>query len=301
VHKPVLFNEVIDYISPVSGGIYIDCTLGRAGHARGLLAKSAPDGKLIGIELDPFMFELAAAALEECGHSPHSSQRYSLINDNYINLPVVLAELGVQAVDGIVFDLGVATEHFLHAERGFSLQREGPLDMRLSPGLRLTAAQIVNKWTPERLADILFQYGEERRSRQIAREIVKARKREKIQTTSQLAGIVVRALAGSYKGRHFRVHPATRTFQALRIAVNNELENVEAGLTTAARYLRPGGRICAISFHSLEDRIVKNVFRSAEQLKVITKKPVRPTAKETADNPRARSAKLRVAEKISEQ
>lgn len=313
MHKPVMLEEVIRYISPKSPGVYVDATVGSGGHAEKILKESSPKGKLIGIDIDPYMLSVAGRRLKKFG------KRCILIENNFLNLGELLSRLNITEADGIIFDLGVATEHFMLPERGFSFQREGPLDMRLSPGGKLTALHIVNEWEPEELAGILRQYGQERRARRIVKSIITERKRKRITTTSQLAKIIERATFPYRKKSKvpgYRIHPATKTFQALRIAVNNELKNIEEALPVAVDFLKTGGRLCVISFHSLEDRLVKDTFRSLAKtcicppevpmcicgrkpkIKVVTKKPVVPKEGEIDENPRARSAKLRVVEKI---
>ena len=332
-HKSVLLEEVIRYISPKSPNIYVDATVGSGGHAERLLGKSNPKGKLIGIDVDPYMLGIANKRLKKFG------KKCILIEDNFVNLAEILSGLNITEVDGIVFDLGVSTEHFMFPERGFSIQREGPLDMRLGPHGKLTAEYIVNEWEPEELRSILYRYGEESQAKKVTRYIIEERKKGRITTTTQLAEIVARAILPSRKrpkvpgyrtcppklasakaplSRRWRrrIHPATKIFQALRIAVNDELKNIERALPVAVGLLRIGGRLCVISFHSLEDRLVKNTFRTLAKpcicppelprcicghkpkIKIITKKPVVPTKDEIAGNPRARSAKLRVVERI---
>lgn len=290
-HKSVLSDEVIKFLSPKSGGIYVDATVGGGGHAERLLEESSPFGRLIGIDIDPAMLEIARARLARFG------DRCFLVNGNYIELREMLHEINVKEADGIILDLGVSTEHFTDPNRGFSILRDGPLDMRFSPTVRLTAGEIINRWRPENLIKILYQYGEERRAKIIVRFIVEERKKKRIGTTGQLAELIVKAVGRSRIGK---LHPATRTFQALRIAVNDELNNIEKALPIAVELLKQGGRLCVISFHSLEDRIAKNIFRnlSSSMVEIITKKPVTPAREELICNPRARSAKLRVVERI---
>ncbi|MBI3738718.1 MAG: 16S rRNA (cytosine(1402)-N(4))-methyltransferase RsmH [Chloroflexi bacterium] len=301
-HKPVLYKEIIHALQPKRSGRYIDGTLGAGGHARGILEACAPDGRLLGLDLDPQALALARENLAPYG------ERVVLVQASYVSLLDVLHSLGWNSVDGIVLDLGVSSMQLDAPERGFSFQTDAPLDMRFNPDLGLTAAQLVNTTPEAELADLLFKYGEEPRARKIAGMIVQARP---ITTTKPLADIVKRAYPG-----HSRVHPATRTFQALRIAVNDELSVLENALPNAVAALRSGGRLAVISFHSLEDRIVKDFFRreSKDQinppyeriyeverkavLKEINRKPITPDEDEIEQNPRARSAKLRVAEKL---
>ncbi|MEX1143311.1 MAG: 16S rRNA (cytosine(1402)-N(4))-methyltransferase RsmH [Anaerolineales bacterium] len=302
-HQPVLYQEVLAYLQPHAGGRYVDGTLGLGGHAAGVLQASGPDGRLLGLDVDPQALSLAAQRLAEFG------QRASLVRGSYARLAEHLAAAGWELVDGILLDLGASSLQFDRAERGFSFQQEGPLDMRFDPQDALTAGQIVNEWSEEDLADILFQFGEERKSRKVARAIVKARP---LKTTAELAAVVTTALGGRRSG----LHPATRSFQALRIAVNRELDSLAVSLPQAVTALTPGGRLAVISFHSLEDRAVKSFMRRESRdcicppgqpicncghvasIKEMTRRPVRPGEHEDQDNPRARSARLRVAERL---
>lgn len=291
-HVSVLPDAVLDGLSPQPGGRYIDATLGGGGHAAALLEASAPDGCLLGIDTDPAALAAAARRLEPFG------ARATLVRGNFRDLESLARQAGFAEVQGILMDLGVSSHQIDTAERGFSFQADAPLDMRLDPHGPTTAADLVNQ-TPEReLADILYHYGEEHASRRIARFIAEARRSRPLERTGELAELVVRALGG----RRGKIHPATRTFQALRIAVNRELESLEAVLPQAVGLLAPGGRLALISFHSLEDRIVKQFFRAqsgGEQpaLRLITKKPIEAGEPEVRINPRSRSAKLRVAER----
>ncbi len=280
-HTPVLIEEVVALLQPRGGALYVDATVGGGGHAEAILRAAAPDGRLIGLDWDEEALAASRERLKEWG------ARVRLVRANFAELDEALMNEGVTTVDGIVFDLGVSSRQFDEPSRGFSFLREGPLDMRMDRSTGRTAAEVVNTASEKELADIFFRFGEERRARAIARRIVAARP---IETTTQLANLIGRRRGG--------IHPATRVFQALRIYVNNELENLKRGLAAATRVLKPGGRIAVISFHSLEDRIVKRHFRETPSLRVITRKPVRPTEQEIERNPRARSAKLRVAEKM---
>lgn len=292
-HTPVLIKEVVTQLRPHRGGLYVDCTVGGGGHAAELLRACGPDGQLIGIDWDEEAIPQAREALSEFG------ARVQLVRANYVELDRVLMSLGVTTVDGVLFDLGVSARQFDEPARGFSFLREGPLDMRMSRQLGASARDVLRSASLEELAAIFLNYGEERRARAIAREIVRQRQRGAIETTTQLARLVERVL-GPKRGR---THPATRVFQALRIAVNNELQNLRRGLEVAVGLLKPGARMAVISFHSLEDRIVKRFFLERSRgespsLRVVTRKPVTAGAEELRANPRARSAKLRVAEKI---
>jgi len=274
---------------------YLDCTVGRCGHAAEILAASAPDGIVIGIDRDPGAIEADRALLAQFG------SRLVLIKGNFVDLKRHLAERGISQVNGVLFDLGVSSPQIDDPARGFSFQAEGPLDMRMDPSSGRTAADIVNGAGESDLADMIYQFGEERYSRRIARAIVRSRAARPLRTTSELVSVIESSVPGAY--RRGRIHCATRTFQALRIAVNRELEHLEPALRDAVDVLTPGGRLCVISFHSLEDRIVKRTFRalSGSTLAVLTKKPQVPGDEEIARNPRARSAKLRVAERTTEE
>ncbi|MEN8240544.1 MAG: 16S rRNA (cytosine(1402)-N(4))-methyltransferase RsmH [Chloroflexota bacterium] len=302
-HHPVLYQQIITAIQPASGGIYIDGTLGAGGHAAGILTHSQPDGRLLGLDVDPVALEIAAQSLAGF------EDRAILAQASYTEMQEQASAIGWLQVNGIVLDLGASSMQFDTAERGFSFLHDGPLDMRFDPTLPITAADIVNHWNAVEIADGLYKYGEEKRSRQIARAIVEHRP---IESTRQLASLIKKIAKQSKK---IRLHPATRTFQALRIMVNHELDRIGQVLPIAIDLLVPGGRLAVISFHSLEDRIVKNVFRDASKVlrdevhpmapeirpalvKLVTRKPIIPEEEEVAENPRARSAKLRVIEKL---
>jgi 16S rRNA (cytosine1402-N4)-methyltransferase len=282
-HVSVLFQQVIEWLAPRDGGRYIDATLGAGGHAAGILDAAAPTGQLLGLDADPNALAVAAQTLSRYG------ARAQLSHSNFEHLSAVAAIRGYVPADGIVLDLGLSSMQLGDAARGFSFQTDGALDMRFDPGAETTAADLVNTLAEKDLANLIFEYGEERASRRIARAIVYARP---LRTARQLADVLERAL-----GRRGRIHPATRTFQALRIAVNRELLVLDRVLPQVVETLKSGGRIAIIAFHSLEDRRVKNYFRESEQLRVLTKHPIQPTDEEIAVNPRSRSAKLRVAER----
>ena len=285
-HRAVLLNEALSYLDPRAGRRFIDATFGGGGHTQALLERTAPDGAVLALDLDD-------AALEN-GRTLQSAygSRLTLVKANFRDIQAVAQAQGFMDADGILADIGVSSTMLDDPARGFSFMREGPLDMRMDRSQPLTAAEIVNTYKEKELADILYIYGEERRSRPIAHSIVRARP---LATTSDLSRAVVRVLGSP---RYGRIHPATRTFQALRIAVNAELENLQFFLNSAPGCLRPGGRVAVITFHSLEDRIVKNSFRaSVVPGKALTKKVVTATDEEVESNPRARSAKLRVWEK----
>jgi len=343
VHQPVLLREVLEYLGCAEGGVYVDGTVGEGGHSERILEKSSPTGRLIGIDLDEHILQKAAARLERFG------SRVQLIRNNFKNIKQILNERGLSQIDGFLADLGISSYHLESPQpeslsassaeggRGFSFQRDEPLDMRLDRRNPLTAAMIVNQSAEEELARIIWEYGEERWSRKIARAVCSYRKKTPISTTGQLAEIVRHAVPAQFRFRRppqgaVKIDPATRTFQALRIAVNQELEGLDQAIRDAVDFLRPGGRICIISFHSLEDRIVKRCFRSLSRaqepffpgygpgrrmdvdhetgrsekipslatVKILTPKPVMATQEEIEANPRARSAKLRVAEKCGQ-
>lgn len=302
-HQPVLYNEIIHALQPQSSNSYVDGTLGAGGHARGILEASSPDGRLLGMDVDPQALAVARERLAEFG------SRAVIIQASYTTLSEQLHKLGWDKVDGILLDLGLSSMQLDTPERGFSFRADAPLDMRFDPRNPVTAADLVNTLPEKDLADLIYQYGEERRSRQIARAIVRARP---IETTQELAQLVARVV----RGRRQEIHPATKTFQALRIAVNQELEALETVLPQAVAALSPGGRLAVIAFHSLEDRAVKQFFRQESRdcicpprqpvctcghvatIREITRRPVMAREEEVEQNPRARSARLRVAEKI---
>lgn len=295
-HTPVLLAEVIAALAPRPGGRYLDATVGGGGHALAVLQAAQPGGVLLGIDADPAALAATAERLAEAG----LSQQAVLRHGSFADLAVLAAEAGFAAFDGILFDLGVSSYQLDTPERGFSFAADGPLDMRLDPTQGPTAADLVNRLSERELAGIIFQYGEEHAARRIARAIVERRRSQPFQSTADLAAVVARAVGG----RHGRIHPATRTFQALRIAVNHELDRLAAALPQAVALLALGGKLAVISFHSLEDRIVKQFLRAeaageAPRLAIITKKPVVASDTEVAANPRARSAKLRVAVRIA--
>ena len=287
VHRPVLLDEVIDWMAPREGAILVDGTAGAGGHAVELARRVGPGGRLIGLDRDPEMLAMAGEAVE--------GLPATLIRASYSDLPDVLDDLGIETVDGILLDLGLSSDQLSWTRRGFSFAADGPLDMRFDPDAEETAADLVNRLDADALADVLYQYGEERHSRRIARRIVESRRVEPIRTTARLAEIVRKSVPGKWGP----IDPATRTFQALRIRVNRELEHLEAAMEDLPDCLGPGGRLVVISFHSLEDRRVKHAFRDDPRLEVLTRKPVSASADEVRQNPRSRSAKLRAAERCS--
>jgi 16S rRNA (cytosine1402-N4)-methyltransferase len=312
-HLPVLYQDIINALNPRSGGRYVDCTLGAGGHSWGILEKSSPRGQLLGLEIDPSAMELARSHLSVYG------ERVILVRASYTELILQLAKLGWESVDGMLFDLGLSSMQLDTGSRGFSFTYDAPLDMRFDRENPITAGKLVNDLSEDELGSLIYNFGEERYARQIAHSIINSRP---ILTTGQLAKLVVeiykrkRTVGKRTKEANESIHPATRTFQALRIAVNKELESIEAVLPDAINALTTGGRLAVISFHSLEDRIVKHVFRQESRdcicppnipicicghratIREITRKPIRPTIEEIEKNPRARSARLRIAEKI---
>lgn len=296
-HVPVFAEEVLFWLMPQKPMVILDCTVGYGGHAEILLKNSDSATRLIGLDQDPQAIAFSQERLMEFGG------RVMLKKGNYRDMKSHLTEMGVSKVGGVLFDLGASSPQLDDPARGFSFRQDGPLDMRMDQTSGMTAAALVNGSQEHDLADIIFQYGEERYSRRIARAIVRERAQGPIETTGALASVIAGAVPSAY--RHGRIHCATRTFQALRIAVNRELDGLAPSLLDAADLLAPGGRMCAISFHSLEDRIVKHTLRSLAQgpdarLSLLTKKPILPSEQECRTNPRARSAKLRVAERLPE-
>ena len=287
IHIPVLLEEAIQLLAPVDGGIYVDGTLGLGGHTEKILQSCSPSGRVIGFEWDANALELATKRLTPFG------QRFSAQHRSYSEMMVGLTEMGIQRVDGVLLDLGVSSLQFDNKTRGFSFQADGPLDMRMDRRRHSTAEKIINNFSKDDLADIFYYFGEERQARRIATHIVEERKKEHISTTSHLAHIVSSAIPKKFHPR--RIHVATKVFQALRIAVNEELDNLTKILDFITNILKPGGRVCIITFHSLEDRLVKWKFRDNPLLDILTKKPVTPGDEEIKLNPRARSAKLRAA------
>jgi 16S rRNA (cytosine1402-N4)-methyltransferase len=304
VHVPVLLDEVIAGLQARRGGYFVDCTVGLGGHAAAILEKISPSGRLLGIDADPEAIKISQDKLSDYGEA------VTLVNDNFVNLEAISRRYHFHPVDGILFDLGVSSLQLDTAERGFSFQLDAPLNMRFNPGQGLTASDIVNSFSEQELAKLIERYGEERHSRRIARHVVQNRP---IATTVELARLVEQA----FGGKRAKIHPATRTFMALRIAVNSELQNLELSLKQTLNLLRPEGRLTVISYHSLEDRIVKQFMRYAASscicppgtvicrcghvptLKLISRKVIKPTSLEIESNHRSRSAKLRIAERLN--
>ncbi|WP_333784255.1 16S rRNA (cytosine(1402)-N(4))-methyltransferase RsmH [Thermocrinis sp.] len=286
MHKPVLLEEATDLLLGGGGKLFVDCTVGLGGHAKRVLQKN-PQAFLIGIDRDPFALEIAKENLKEF------ERRFSLYKANYSDFDLVLEEEGITLVDGFLFDLGVSM-YQLKSPRGFSFHRDDPLDMRMDPEDRLTAYEVINRYSEKELERIIREYGEEKKAKAIAKAIVLQRSKKPIETTKELADIVLSVLK-----RRGKIHPATKVFQAIRIEVNRELEHLKIALEKVPAYLRSGGRLVVISFHSLEDRIVKNFFKEhSNQFKILTKKPITPKREEVMQNPASRSAKLRAGVKI---
>jgi len=293
-HVPVLLKEAIEFLNIKRGGTYIDATVGLGGHSYEIAKRLGAPGHLIGLDKDPAALALAQAKLGGVGVSPADWPSIELRHGSFGSL---VKDLPPKSIDGLLADIGVSSLQLNDAARGFSFQAEGPLDMRMNPQAELTAEQVVNEVDEVTLANLIYEFGEERRSRRIARAIVRSRP---ISTTAQLAA-VISAAARPMNQAERRIHPATRTFQALRIFVNRELDELRELLTAAPQLLKPGGRLVIISFHSLEDRIVKDAFREGAKLghyELLTKKPVTATEEEIDRNPRSRSAKLRAAERV---
>ena len=289
MHIPVLIDEIIQYLNPQPDENFVDCTLGFAGHSKAILEKTKPNGRVLGIEWDSEVCQ----RIEKEG-----IERLIVTNDSYANLKEIAEQNNFQPVNGILLDLGMSSWDLEQSGRGFSFQKDEPLDMRYA-AQSLTAEEIINKWPEQEIAEILRDYGQERFAKNIARKVVEVRLQQPIETTFQLVEVIRKSFPRSY--RFGKQHFATKTFQALRIAVNSELENLKVVLPQAVELLTEGGRLVIISFHSLEDRLVKNFLKEEQQkntLKILTKKPITASASEIASNPRAHSAKLRAALKL---
>lgn len=288
LHTPVLLDEVLEWLRPPVGGTVVDGTLGGGGHARALAHRVGPAGLVIAIDRDPAALDAAQQRLV--------GLPIRLVQANFCDLPEVLHQLDISEVDAVLLDLGVSSDQLADPSRGFSFSADGPLDLRFDPTEGEPAWRLLNRLSAQHLAELLQQYGQERHSRRIARAIVQRRRAGPIKRARELAELVRKCVPAPRGGQ--RLDPATRTFQALRIAVNQELKSLEIALRRIPEALRPGGRLAVISFHSLEDGRVKRAFREDSRYKALTRKPVRPSAQEVADNPRARSARLRVAERV---
>ena len=308
IHTPVLLQLVIDFLRIQPAGVYVDCTLGLGGHTEAIAEIMGPEGKVIGIDRDEEALELARGRLKRFG----SAIEY--VHGNFTELERILVERELDDVDGILMDIGLSSYQLSVPERGFAFSVEGPLDMRMDQRDELTAAAVVNEYPEDEIARIIWRFGEEKFSKRVAAAVVKYREKTKIESTTQLAAVVSGAIPPRFHSR--KIHPATRTFQALRIFVNGELENLSNALSDAIKFLKPGGRLVVIAFHSLEDRIVKQMFRKSAGgcicppsfpvcrcdnksiVRVLTKRPVTADAGEVSRNPHSRSAKMRVCEKI---
>ena len=295
IHTPAMADEVLEYLDLRPGKVIVDATVGTAGHSFAILERILPGGGLLAIDRDETSLAVARERLSKFGSA------FKLIHGNFVDIDTLLENQGVKSVDGILFDLGISTFQLLDPSRGFSFQGDGPLDMRMDKDSYISAYDLVNNLNEEELSTLLWNFGEERWHSRIARLIVQERDKEPITTTTQLANIVARSIPPRYRQRHYRIHPATRTFQAVRIAVNRELEILETAVNKAIAILSKKARICVISFHSLEDRVIKFAFRKAESeglINIITPKPLTPRVQEVENNPASRSSKLRVAERI---
>jgi 16S rRNA (cytosine1402-N4)-methyltransferase len=295
LHIPVMLHEVIDNLKLKPGQLIVDATIGTGGHAFEILKSITPAGRLIGIDRDEESLCVARKKLSDF------SSNCEFMHANFVDLDAVAAGLGIDKIDGIIFDLGISTFQLFDAQRGFSFQEEGPLDMRLDKGSYISAYDLVNNLNESEISNMLWSFGQERWHNRIAHLLIEERKTKPISTTRQLADLVMRAIPHRYRRSYYRIHPATRTFQAVRIAVNRELEIIESAIKKAVAILRKQARICVISFHSLEDRAVKHTFRQLKAdglINIITPKPLTPMAGEVEANPSSRSSKFRVAERI---
>ena len=290
IHCSVLLDECVEFLNPQNGKVYMDGTLGLGGHTEAILQACGPDGRVIAFDRDGAAIEKSQERLA------HYGDRLSIVRRNFSEINQGLLEVGIDKVDGILIDIGLSSLQLDIGGRGFSFQQDEPLDMRMDIRQDVTAASILADCTEEELADIFYYYGEEKQARRIASFIVEARKHQAIETSKQLVHVIARAVPKRFQPK--RKHVATLVFQALRIAVNTELENLATILEDGVDHLVPGGRFCVISFHSLEDRMVKRKFREDDRLRVVTRKPVMATSVEKEINPRSRSARLRVAERL---
>jgi len=293
LHTPVMLTEILHYLNLSPGKVIVDATVGMGGHSNAILEQILPGGKLIGIDRDQESIELARKNLSAYAGA------CKFVHGNFNDINIILQGLNISRIDGIMFDLGVSSFQLSEPERGFSFQQEGPLDMRLDRNSYISAYDLVNNLNEEEISALLWNFGQERWHNRIARYLVQARQNHPIATTKDLSELVIRAIPSRY--RSYNIHPATRTFQALRLAVNRELEALEAAIHKAVRFLDKGARMCVISFHSLEDRIVKLSFKnlaSKGMLGIVTPKPITTQDQEIKDNPSSRSAKLRVAERL---
>jgi len=295
LHIPVMLDEILDYLKLAPGKTVVDATIGTAGHASTIIEHILPGGRLIGIDRDEESLAIAGERLN------NYSDACTLVHANFVDLDTVLKSLNIKKVDAVLFDLGISSFQLQDPRRGFSFQSEGPLDMRLDRASYISAYDLVNNLNEDEISTMLWNFGQERWHNRIAHLLVQERERHPIATTQQLADIVVRSIPYRYRHRYYRIHPATRTFQAVRIAVNRELEILETSINKAISLLQKKARICILSFHSLEDRAAKLAFRKAASeglINIITPKPQTPTISEIGSNPSSRSSKLRVAEKL---
>ena len=293
LHQPVMVREVLHWLAPKEGDVYVDCTIGTGGHSEAILEKVRGRIRLIGIDRDEETLKVAKEALKK--YQSH----ISLVKANFKHLPQVLKEKKIKEVDGILYDLGLSSFQLKSRERGFSFRGSAPLDMRVDRSQKITAAHLVNKLSAAELEDIFLKLGEERWARRVAEFIVRERRKSSLKTTWDLVEVARKAIPAEVRKKR-KIHFATKIFQALRIKVNQELENIKIALPLSFELLRPGGRVCVISYHSLEDRIVKREFSQGEKnrLRILTKKVVKPSSNEILANPSARSARLRAAERL---
>ena len=302
IHQPVLLNEVIKYLNPKPDENFIDATVNGGGHAMAILEKNGPRGRVLGIEIDSEIYKEFKKKLDGADDKQFQNlKRLTLVNDSYVNIGKIANKYKFKNIKGILFDLGMSSWHLEISNRGFSFQKDEFLDMRynIAENKILTAMQVLNTFTEKELTDIFWKYGEERYSSRIAKKIIKERKIKPIRSTFDLVEIIKRSVPTSYRYR--RIHPATKTFQALRIFINQELDNLQIGLERGFQILKNGGRMVVISFHSIEDRIVKNFFKNKKGEGsgiLLTKKPIIPSNSEVKKNPRSRSARLRASEKL---
>lgn len=295
LHVPVMLEEVLEYLNLAPGKIIVDATMGNGGHSREILKRITPGGRLIGIDRDENSLNICRQRLAEF------KDNTEFVHANFSDIDQVLGNLKIDKVDGIIFDLGISTYQLLDSQRGFSFQEEGPLDMRMDKNSYICAYDLINNLNENEISQMLWNFGQERWHNRIARLLVQERKNEPIATTKQLANLVMRAIPYRYRKSYYRIHPATRTFQAVRIAVNRELEILESAIKKAVDILKKQARICVISFHSLEDRVIKHTFRAMAAdgiIDIITTKPLTPRMSEIETNPSSRSSKFRVAERI---
>jgi 16S rRNA (cytosine1402-N4)-methyltransferase len=294
-HIPVMLKEVLDFLELKPAKTIVDATIGTGGHSKAILERILPEGRLIGIDRDEESLAVSRDRLSEYGDS------CEFVHGNFLDIDKILRNLRIKKIDGILFDLGISSFQLQDPERGFSFQSEGPLDMRLDRSTYISAYDLINNLNEEEISTLLWNFGQERWHNRIAHLLIQEREKQPIVTTSQLANIVVRSIPQRFRHRHYRIHPATRTFQAVRIAVNRELETLETAINKSISLSNAKARICVISFHSLEDRVIKLEFKNScinGLIKIITPKPLLPQQEEVEANHLSRSAKLRVAEKL---